>query len=160
MSNSRIRRMLFNELVDKLTDPDTQELKWYVLQNGVILTDAQGNEVEPNMTHLEVHLIPAPAETGTLQGDHVKYTGIFQIDVRVLLPIGEVDANVILEEIEDALQAAFKINERLVDATDTSTDPFAVQVLSPIKVTEARRVNKTNWWHAHCYFEYRSDTNI
>lgn len=160
MSDARIRRMLFNELVTKLTDPATDELKWPVLQNGTILTDEFGKEFDLDVTHIEVHLIPAPADSETLQGDHIRYTGIYQMDVRVILPKGEVDANIILEEIVDELQRSFKINQRLVDANDTSADKFAVQVLSPIKATEARRVDKSNWWNAHCYFNYRADTNI
>lgn len=164
MSNARIRRMLFNELVTKLTDPVTEELKWSVMQNGVILTDEFGNEIENpedlNATSIWVDLIPAAAESETLQGDHIRYTGIFQMTIRVYLRSGEIDANIILEEIEDELQKSFKINQRLVDANDTSADPFAVQVISPIKVTEATRKKGGNHWVAVSYFNYRSDTNI
>lgn len=153
MSNSRIRRLFFDELVTQLTDADTEELKWPVLQNGITLTDENGTKLDPNYTHIVVHLIPAPAETETLKGDHIRYTGIYQMDVNVLLKMDQYDANTHLEEIEEELQRIFKVNMLLVNETG-----FAVQVLSPIKTSEASRVKDTNWWRSICYFNYRSDT--
>lgn len=155
MSNSRIRRLLFDRLVDQLTDETTEELKWPVLQNGVTLTDENGNKIDPNFTHIVVSLIPAPAETETLSGDHIRYMGIFQMDVNVLLGMDEYDANIVLEEIEEEFQRIFKIYMLLTDESG-----FTVQVLSPIKVTEASRTKDTNWWQANCYFNYRTDISV
>lgn len=154
MSNSRIRRLFFNELTDKFSDADGQ-LKVPVLQNGITLTDSNGKKVDTNFTHIVVSLIPAPADTETLQGDHIRYMGIYQISVNILLSMDEYDANIPLEQIEDDLQRIFKINMLLSDA-----EGFTVQVISPIKVTEASRLKDTNWWQAHCYFNYRADTAI
>lgn len=174
MSNARIRRLFFDKLKDGIREVDGS-LKWMVMQDGVIHLDSKGVEINFNTTHLAVHLIPAPAETETLKGDHVRYSGIYQIDARILLdPKKDIraDSNIVLEEITDTLQSIFKVNLRLVDTstvhvpeTDENGDiipyeDFAVQVISPIKVREARREGKTNWWHAHCYFDYRADTNI
>lgn len=158
MSNGRIRRLIFDELKSGLKQRHGGELPYPVLQHGVVITDKQKKEYKPNETHLEVHLIPAPAATETLQGDHVRYTGIYQIDVKILLDIDVDlygDANLELETISDELQDVFKINLRLVDANG-----FAVQILSPLKIREARREKGSNWWVAFCYFDYRADTNI
>lgn len=155
MSNSRIRRLFFDRLVNQLTDINTKELKWPVLQNGITMTDENGKSIDPNFTHIFAHLIPAPSDTETLQGDHIRYMGIYQIDVNVLLGMDEYDSNIILEEIEEELQRIFKIYMLLTDDSG-----FTVQVLSPIKVTEAKRVKETNWWQANCYFNYRADTSV
>lgn len=156
MSNSRIRRLFFNELKTGFKKADGK-LEWPIDQYGVVISDAAGKIIKPNTTHVEVHLIPAPAESETLQGDHVRYMGIYQIDVKVLLEMDDLygDANLVLDEIADKIQSIFKINMRL-----TEDDIFFVQVMSPMKVTEARRIDKSNWWHAHCYFNYRADTSI
>lgn len=174
MSNSRIRRLFFDKLKNGLKQPD-DTLQWMIDQEGVIHVDDSGNPIELNETHLRVHLIPAPAESETLKGDHVRYSGIYQVDAFILLD-PEVDlngdSNLILDEIVDKLQSIFKINTRLVDTSQTHVpefdengdeipfENFAVQVLSPLKVTEARRERNTNWWRAHCYFDYRADTHI
>ena len=157
MSNSIIRRLFFNELKNGLKKPDGT-LEWIINQDGVINVDDSLNEIKYNETNLRVHLIPAPAETETLQGDHVRYMGIYQIDARILLDIETDlygDANLELDKIVDKLQSIFKINLLLTD-----TNGFSVQVLSPLKTRDARREGKTNWWHAICYFDYRADTNI
>lgn len=174
MSNSRIRRLFFTELKKGLKQPDNT-LQWMVNQDGVIVIDNAGNPIEYNETNLLTHLIPAPAESETLKGDHVRYSGIYQVDANILLdPDVDLtgDSNLVLDDIVDKLQSIFKINMRLTDTSQTHVpefdengdeipfENFAVQVLSPLKVTEAKRVQKTNWWRAHCYFDYRADTNI
>lgn len=160
MSNGRIRRLFFDKLKSGLKE-STGELPWILLQEGIVISDETGEEYEPNDTNIRTHLIPAPAESETLQGDHVRYMGIYQMDVRILLDIETDlygDANLVLEEISDELQRIFKINMRLSDPADQTN--FTVQVLSPIKIREAKREGKTNWWSAYCYFDYRADTNI
>lgn len=154
MSNSRIRRIFFNELKNGLTMPNGK-LQYPVLQSGIV--GPTGEEYKVNDSHYHSHLIPAPAESETLQGDHVRYMGIYQIDAFVLAPMGGVvDNNIILDEMTDKLQSIFKINSLLRLTPD---DPFYVQVISPLKVMEAKK-SDGNWWRSHCYFDYRADTNI
>lgn len=151
MSNPRIRRLFFDTLKSGLKQADNK-LQWPVYQHGIW-------GIPQNKTHIHCHLIPAPAESETLQGDHVRYMGIYQMDAKILIPKDDTvvfDANVILDEITDKLQNVFKINMLL---KSDPTDDFFVQVLSPLKVTEASRP-EGNWWVARCYLNYRADTNI
>lgn len=154
MSNPRIRRLFFEELKNGLKQPPSNKLRWPLYQHGIW-------GIKPkNETHINCHLIPAPAESETLQGDHVRYMGIYQMDVKVMLPTSEtqvVDTNIILDEITDKIQSIFKIN-MLLKSLDPE-DTFFVQVLSPLKVMEASRA-EGNWWVARCYLNYRADTNI
>lgn len=154
MSNSRIRRLFFTELKNGLTLPNGK-LQYPILQSGIV--GPNGTEFKVNDSHINCHLVPAPAESETLQGDHVRYMGIYQMDAWVLVPMGEVvDANIYLDEMTEKIQSIFKINMLLKQTPD---DPFYVQVISPLKVMEAKK-SDGNWWRAHCYFDYRADTNI
>lgn len=150
MSESKIRRLLSAHLISKLKQPDGK-LKYPLMQNGI-----QG--VSPTGNYIVGHLIPSPSDSETLAGDHVCYTGIYQMTVRAsntdsagqLIP----DMNVPMDEMVDYIRNSFKINTRLTD-----TSGFTVQVMSPLKVTEARNENKEPWWTVHTYFNYRADTN-
>lgn len=158
MSESKIRRLFNDELIDKLTDRYTGKLKFQFVRNGTqhiaVITD----------DYIVGHLIPAPSDSETLGGDHIRYTGIYQMTLRASNDVdedgdGEVDylewdMDVKMDKMVDTIRDIFKNNMRLTDASG-----FTVQVVSPLKVTEARMVKDDPWWTVQAYFNYRADTN-
>lgn len=155
MSNAIIRRLFTDQLIYQLTPTTGDMLKYPVQQQGIMNgVDPNTGEqivIEPDKPHMVVHLMPLPTESDTLGGDHKMYTGIFQITCRAS---GTGDMNTILEDMTDLIQKAYPINFRFTE------NNFTVQVISPIKVTEARASRDgSKWWEVHAYFDYRADTN-
>lgn len=153
MSNAKIRTLFTEQLKTTLKQPNGM-LKFPMLKDGTDNKNAAGQPIKMTVSHCIVHLIPAPAYSQTLSGDHTAYTGIYQITLKAMSISGG-DYNDILEDMTDTVKSAFPINSRL-----STTDGFTVQVISPLKTTEARRISEgMDWWQLHAYFDYRADTN-
>lgn len=150
MSNSKIRTLFYEKLKEGLKLPDGK-LKLLILQPNITLSD-EAKDLYERRSHVVVSLVPAPTGTQTLNGDHKRFTGIYQVDVKIILGINESDASIQLDAIQKDLQDIFKVDMLLKDP-----DNFEVQVISPLKTTEAKQFKQ--WWTCHCYFDYRADTN-
>lgn len=151
MSNRKIHNLFTDTLVAGLTDPLTGELETVVLKPQMLLNKTIERDFD-NVNRLIVSLIPAPSDTQTLNGDHKRFTGIYQIDVQVFKDTDDSDVDDMLYSIQEKLQSIFEVDMLL-----TASDGFAVQVISPLKTSEARMFKQ--WWTCHCYFNYRADTN-
>lgn len=152
MSESRIRRLFNDTLIKQLKDPATGKLKYQFIRNGTqqmaVITD----------DYIVGHLIPAPSDSETLSGDHIRYTGIYQMTVRASNTDKDgnliVDMDINMDAMVDTIRSIFTNNMRLTDTTG-----FTVQVVSPLKVTEPRMEKGDPWWTVQTYFNYRADTN-
>jgi hypothetical protein len=145
MSNRRIRKILTKQL--RTTGVP-------VFEEGRIAIDGNGVEVVPNDTHFISHLIPAPADSETLDGNHISYRGIFQATAMIKLGKEQTNGEEMVEMLAEKMQDAFRINALFKDV-----DGFETQVISPVKTSPTSRVDKSSWFRAHCYFNYRSDVN-
>ncbi len=154
MSDALIRRLFTDQLIYQLTPISGDYLLYPVQQQGVTNgVDGAGKPIviNPDVPHMVIHLIPAPTESDTLSGDHKAFTGIFQVTCR---SYSTSDMNDVLDDMVLNVQQAFPINFRF------TYGDFAVQVISPLKVTQARASRDgSSWWELHAYFDYRADTN-
>lgn len=103
---------------------------------------------EANETYLVSHLLPSSTATQTLNGDHKRFLGVYQ--VTIVTPSGTATAK--SDEIANDLQEMFTIFKRYTDS-----DGFAVTVMTPLNVPEGKVQN--GGWIVPCYFNYRADTN-
>lgn len=149
MSNAKIRNLLYATLIEGLTE--NAELSILVRDPAIILTEEYEKLYTEN-NNIWVSLIPAPAVAETLGGDGIRYTGIYQMDVKILLKPDEVNANLPLNDIQDKLQEIFKVDMLIEDSQG-----FWVQIINPLKTSEAKQFGQ--WWTCHCYFDYRADSN-
>ena len=150
MSESKIRRLLTDHLIDSLRQPDTT-LKYPVIPNGMVVDQIM------TTNYMSPHIIPAPADDAALSGDLTVYKGIYQITLRATSDVDGnmiVDMNEPLDEMVDTVRQAFKANMRFTD-----TEGFTVQVASALAVTEARKDQKEQWWTLHTWFNYWAESN-
>lgn len=152
MSHSKVRRLLTNKLLTGLGYTETTPSKYPVLFNGV-QTEPEESMIDTNIT---VHLIPVDTYSDTLSGDHKAFVGIYQMKVRT---DSLSNGMLVAEQVADELQVIFKVNDRALESQPTTENPnpFTVQVVSPIKVSEGKQQGA--WWEIFCYFDYRADTN-
>lgn len=101
-----------------------------------------------NEVYLVSHLLPSSTATQTLNGDHKRFLGVYQI--AVVTPSGTATAKA--DEIATELQDIFTIFKRYTDSTG-----FTVTVMTPLNVPEGKVQN--GGWIVPCYFNYRADTN-
>jgi len=101
-----------------------------------------------NETYLVSHLLPSSTATQTLNGDHKRFLGVYQITI--VTPSGKATAQ--SDEIASELQEIFTIFKRYTDS-----DGFTVTVMTPLNVPEGKVQN--GGWIVPCYFNYRADTN-
>lgn len=150
MSNRKIDNLFYDKLVEGLTVNGKLEI---VIMRPDVILSAEQEGMYDNVSQIVPSLIPAPSETQTVGGDHKRFTGIYQVDVKVFMDADDpsADFNNKLYDIQDKLQDIFE-----VDMLITSTN-FSVQVISPLKTSAARQFKQ--WWTCHCYFNYRADTN-
>lgn len=148
MSNRRIDKLFYDRLVEGLTTNGKLDIA--IMRPSIILSVEQAR-VYDSVSQIVASLIPAPAETQTLGGDHKRFTGIYQVDVKVFMNSDDYDADTTLYDIQDKLQDIFEVDMVL------SEPGFSVQVISPLKASGARQFKQ--WWTCHCYFNYRADTN-
>lgn len=151
MSNRRIDNLFYDTLVEGLTDP-SGKLEIAVMRPDVILSDEQARLYD-NVSQIIPSLIPAPSETETLGGDHKRFTGIYQVDLKIFMDPDDEEADFSnkLYDAQEKIQSIFDVDMRLV------LDTFSVTVTSPLKTTAAKQFKQ--WWTCHCYFNYRADTN-
>lgn len=150
MSNRKIDNLFYDKLVEGLTVNGKLEI---VIMRPDVILSAEQEGMYDNVSQIVPSLIPAPSETQTVGGDHKRFTGIYQVDVKVFMDADDpsADFNNKLYDIQDKLQDIFEVDMLL-----TSTN-FSVQVISPLKTSGARQFKQ--WWTCHCYFNYRADTN-
>lgn len=101
-----------------------------------------------NEVYLVSHLMPSSTATQTLNGDHKRFLGVYQITV--VTPSGTATAKA--DEIATELQDIFTIFKRYTDSTG-----FTVTVMTPLNVPEGKVQN--GGWIVPCYFNYRADIN-
>lgn len=148
MSNRRIDNLFYDKLVEGLTVDD--KLLIAIMRPSIQLS-AEQEGMYDNVSQIVPSIIPAPAETQTVGGDHKRFTGIYQVDVKVFMNPEDQDADIKLYDIQDKLQEIFEVDMLLTSGN------FSVQVISPLKTSGARQFKQ--WWTCHCYFNYRADTN-
>lgn len=148
MSNRKIDNLFYDKLVEGLTVDD--KLLIAIMRPSIQLSAEQAGMYD-NVSQIVPSIIPAPAETQTIGGDHKRFTGIYQVDVKVFMNPEDQDADIKLYDIQDKLQEIFEVDMLLTSGN------FSVQVISPLKTSGARRFKQ--WWTCHCYFNYRADTN-
>lgn len=150
MSNRIIRNLFDEKLKAELLTLGLTKLKYPLLIQGVRVKD----QMKPTDAHMVSHLIPAPAESETLSGDHTVFTGIYQVTLNASSSVNGISA---VEEMTEVVQSIFKINTRLTDPVSG----LVVQVISPLKTTEGRVSGEgSKWWTIHSYFDYRSDIQV
>ena len=103
---------------------------------------------QTNETYLVSHLMPASTDSRTLEGDHKRFLGVYQITI--VTPSGTATANA--DVIASELQATFTVYKRYTNSTG-----FTVVVMSPLNVANGKVQN--GGWVVPCYFNYRADTN-
>lgn len=150
MSNGVIRSLFEEKLKFELFKLGVTKLKYPLLIQGINV----GKPQLPTTDHIVTHLIPAPAYSETLSGDHTSYTGIYQLTLNANVNNGGVSS---VEDMTDVIQNIFRINTRLTSASGDLT----VQVISPLKSTEGRVTGEgSKWWTIHTYFDYRADIEV
>lgn len=151
MSNRKIDNLFYENLIEGLTGADGK-LEIMVMKPDVILSDEQ-LRLYDNVSQIIPSLIPAPSETQTLGGDHKRFTGIYQLDVKIFMDAEDEESNFSnkLYDIQEKIQDLFSVDAELV------LGDFSVQVISPLKTTAGKQFKQ--WWTCHCYFNYRADTN-
>lgn len=99
----------------------------------------------PDETYLRGFLLPADTGSETLQGEHRRYTGVYQIDVMSPITIGAGAGEAILDEIS----TLYPMNVRITVAGLT------VQVVSPVSAGPAQQ--DEGHFVLPTYFNYRAD---
>jgi hypothetical protein len=147
MSNGIIRNLFDEKLKAELMVLGVTKLKYPTIIQGIRIRE----QMKPTDDHIVTHLIPAPAESETLGGDHTVFSGIYQLTLNASSSVNGITK---VEEMTDVIQSIFKINTRLIDPLSG----LVVQVISPLKTTEGRVSGEgSKWWTIHAYFNYRSD---